>query len=74
MAIEYCLSSGVSTHVCVETTARNASDRRFNTVIIEDACGANKEEYHNSAIITFQRQFGKVYATDEVIRELQENL
>ena len=72
--IEYCLFAGVSTHVCVETTARDASDRGFNTVIIEDACGANKEEYHNSAIITFQRQFGKVYATDEVIRELQQNL
>jgi len=74
MGIEYCLFAGVSTHVCVETTARDASDRGYKTVIIEDACGANKEEYHNNAIITFQRQFGKVLITDEVIRELEENL
>ena len=74
MGIEYCLLAGVSTHVCVECTGRDASDRGYKIIIIEDACGANKEEYHNNSVITFQRQYGRVCTTDEVIKELEENL
>jgi nicotinamidase-related amidase len=74
MGIEYCLFAGVSTHMCVEGTARDASDRGFKSIVIENACAANKEEYHNAALITFQRGYGRVCTTDEVIRELEENL
>ena len=74
MSIEYCLFAGVSTHVCVETTARDASDRGYHTVIIEDACGASKKEYHDNTIVTFQRCFGKVLTSDEIISELRYRL
>lgn len=74
MGIEYCLFSGVSTHMCVEGTARDAADRGYKSIMIDDACAANKEEYHNAALVTFQRGYGRVCTTDEVIRELEENL
>ena len=74
MGIEYCLLSGVSTHVCVECTGRDAADRGYKTIIIEDACGANMEEYHNNSIITFQRQYGRICETEEVIKELEDNI
>lgn len=74
MGIEYCLFAGVSTHMCVESTARDASDRGYKCVLIEDACGANKEEFHNNALLVFQRGFGRVLATDEAIKELEEDL
>lgn len=71
---EYCLFAGVSTHMCVEGTARDAADRGYKCVVIEDACAANKEEYHNAALVTFQRGYGRVCKTDIVLRELTENL
>ncbi len=74
MKIEYCLFAGVSTHMCVEGTAREAADRGYRSIIVDDACAANKEEYHNAALVTFQRGYGRVCITDEVIRELEENL
>jgi len=74
MRIEYCLFAGVSTHMCVESTARDAADRGYKSIIIDDACAANKEDYHNAALVTFQRGFGRVCNTDEVIKELKENL
>jgi len=74
MGIEYCLFAGVSTHMCVESTARDAADRGYKCVLVDDACGANKEEFHNNTLLVFQRGFGRVLTTDEVIRELKENL
>jgi nicotinamidase-related amidase len=74
MGIEYCLFAGVSTHMCVEGTARDASDRGYKCIFIDDALAANKKEYHNAALITFQRGYGRVCTTEEVIKELENNL
>lgn len=68
--IESCVFVGVSTHVCVEGTARDASDKGFHCVLVEDACGSNKPEYHNNAIEIFQRVHGRVASTDDVIGEI----
>jgi nicotinamidase-related amidase len=70
MGIQYCLFAGVSTNMCVDGTARDGSDRGYHCIIVDDACGAAKEEYHHPAIMTFQRGFGRVNTTDEVIKEL----
>ncbi len=69
--IKYLLFTGVSTNMCVETTARDGADRGFRCVIIEDGCGASAQSYHDAALITFQRLFGKVKSSQEVIRELE---
>ncbi|HLJ61057.1 MAG TPA: isochorismatase family cysteine hydrolase [bacterium] len=63
--------AGVGTEVCVETTARDAVDRGFNGVIVEDACATLDDASHNSALLTFARWFGKVASTDDVIAELR---
>ena len=74
MGIEYCLFAGVSTHMCVECTARDAADRGYRCVLLEDALGASKPEFHNNALHVFQRGYGRVADTDEVIRELDGSL
>ena len=74
MRIEYCLFAGVSTEMCVETTVRDAADKGYNCILIEDACASMKEEYHNNALTNFLRNFGRVATTDEVIKELEKNL
>jgi nicotinamidase-related amidase len=69
--IKYLLFTGVSTNMCVETTARDGADRGFCCVMIEDGCGASAQSYHDAALITFRRLFGKVQTSQEVISELE---
>ncbi len=61
---------GVSTNMCVDTTARGAADRGFICTLVEDACGAPRPEYHEAALTSFQRLFGRVISTDRVFEEL----
>ncbi|HUU81687.1 MAG TPA: cysteine hydrolase, partial [Acidobacteriota bacterium] len=72
--LRYLLFTGVSTNMCVESTAREAADRGFRCVLIDDACGASKTEYHEATLVTFQRLFGKVRSSEEVMKELRAKL
>ncbi|MBT5266279.1 MAG: cysteine hydrolase [Rhodospirillaceae bacterium] len=62
--------TGVSTNMCVETTAREAADRGYNVTMVEDACGSTREELHEGTMINFQRLFGRVRSTEQVATEL----
>lgn len=61
---------GVSTNMCVDTTAREAADRGYVVTLIEDACGAAKPAFHEAAIVTFRRLFGRVIGADDALKEL----
>jgi len=74
MGIEYCLFAGVSTNVCVEGTARDAADRGFHTIIVEDGCAATRPEFHDMTILTFPRTYGRVSSTADVISEITQGL
>ena len=43
----------VATSSCVEGTARDAADRGFQCVIVEDGCGAASRELHDAACRNF---------------------
>ena len=66
--------TGISTNSCVETTARDAADRGYRCVLVEDGCGAAREELHQATLVSFRRLFGRVAATDEVLAELEAGL
>ncbi len=61
--------TGVSTNMCVETTAREAADRGYLVTLVEDACGATRDELHHGTLVNFQRLFGRVRSTDEALGE-----
>ena len=62
---------GVSTNMCVESTAREAADRGYAVTLVEDACGTTHEELHHATMRNFQRLFGRVRSTAEVLAELE---
>ena len=62
--------TGVSTNMCVETTAREAADRGYAVTMVEDACATTHEDLHHNTMRNFQRLFGKVRSTDEVLERL----
>lgn len=67
LGCEHLFFTGVSTNMCVETTAREAADRGYAVTIVEDACATTHKELHEGTIKNFSRFFGKVRSTQEVI-------
>jgi biuret amidohydrolase len=63
--------AGVSTNMCVESTAREAADRGYLVTLVEDACGTTFEDLHHNTMRVFQRLFGRVRSCDEALEELQ---
>ncbi|MEC5423392.1 isochorismatase family cysteine hydrolase [Virgibacillus sp. C22-A2] len=69
MRIEGLFMTGVSTSTCVETTARDASDRGYECVLIEDACASFDQYSHDATLKIFARMFGEVWSTEEAIQK-----
>lgn len=63
---------GVVTNVCVETTARDAADRGYEVVLLDDGCAAFSPEIHEATLLSFQGPFGRVRRSDEVLALLKE--
>ncbi|HET7599624.1 MAG TPA: isochorismatase family protein, partial [Gemmatimonadales bacterium] len=65
--VESVVVSGVSSDVCVATTAREAADRGFKTVVVSDACTTLSDAMHRASLETFNIAFGWVRSADEVV-------
>jgi nicotinamidase-related amidase len=62
--------TGISTNMCVETTAREAADRGYAVTLVEDACATTHADLHEGTMRNFSRLFGRVRSTGEVLAEL----
>ena len=67
LGISALVVGGVVTNVCVETTARDAADRGYDVVLLDDGCAAFSPEIHDSTLLSFQGPFGRVRTSDEVL-------
>ncbi|HKP17924.1 MAG TPA: isochorismatase family cysteine hydrolase [Gaiellaceae bacterium] len=70
MGVETLVVAGVSTSSCVESTAREAADRGFGVVIVEDATAEFDEESHEASLCQFAVRWGRVWTCDETLRAL----
>lgn len=70
LGIEHLYMVGVSTNMCVEGTAREAADRGYAVTLVEDACGTTQPALHEACMTNFQRLYGRVKSTAEVLAEL----
>ena len=70
LGVNSLIVTGMATDMCVETTSRDAADRGFNVIIVEDAVATFVEEHHFAALSGFSRVFGKVWNTEDVLHAL----
>jgi ureidoacrylate peracid hydrolase len=55
------LMAGVTTNVCVESTARDAFMRDWRVVLVEDCAAAPTKGEHESAVHNIRTYFGRVF-------------
>jgi nicotinamidase-related amidase len=71
LGIDTLLMTGVVTNYCVETAVRDAGDRGYNVVLIEDACAAMTAEHQRMALEILSNVYCVVQTTDQVISEIE---
>lgn len=67
LGVQNLVVTGTATNHCVDNTARDAADRGYNVILVDDACADGNEAGHCATVSTFPRHFGIVRRADEVI-------
>jgi nicotinamidase-related amidase len=69
--VDTILLAGISTNVGVESTARDAYERGYEQVFVEDAMAARGPEEHANTVRTLFPRIGRVRSTAEVLAALE---
>ena len=72
--ITHLLFAGVTTEVCVQTTMREANDRGYECLLVEDAAASYFPAFHEATLSMIRAQGGIVgwtAPTDTIVRALR---
>ena len=71
LRLETLVIAGMATDMCVETTARDAADRGYNVIVVEDAVATFFEKHHNAALSSLARVYTQIWTSDDVLSQLE---
>lgn len=69
--IDTLLLMGFATHVCVESTLREAHDLGLNAWVVEDGCAAFTQAQHDHVLSEVVHHFGGRITSADLIRQFQ---
>lgn len=72
LGIRSLVLAGVTTNICVETTARDAGQRDYRTYVVSDATAEYDPARHEHALTTIGFTFGWVTTVDDVVKAWSE--
>jgi len=64
---ENLIMTGISTNVCVESTARHGYMLDYNIVMVDDACAAFSRQAHEMTLENISTFFGSVVKVDDIL-------
>ncbi len=73
LKIENLIVVGVVTNQCVDTAVRDAADRGYEVVLVEDSTAAFHESLHQASIEILSGVYCRVNSTEEVIQNINRN-
>ena len=71
LAVKQLLITGVMTHLCCETTARDAFTRDLDVFVVIDGMASSSEDLHVSSLKTLVDGFAIPVTTEEALRWLR---
>lgn len=71
LGLDTLVFAGVTTSSCVDTSARDAADRGFKCVIVEDATAELDQFSYEATLLQFAVRWGRVFTTDELFKALR---
>jgi nicotinamidase-related amidase len=71
LRIETLVIGGVVTNRCVETTAREATDRGYQVIVLDDATATYSPEVQEATLLSLQGSHGYVRQTEDVLALLR---
>lgn len=69
--VETVVVLGLTTNVCVQSTARDAWQRDYRTITVEDCCAEIGEGSHAASLAWTSRNFGTVCSSAELVSRWQ---
>ena len=72
--IDTLLIGGTATHVCCESTARDAMMLNFKVVMVADVLATYDDATQNASLAAFYSNFGDVQTVEEAIASLRRGL
>ncbi len=71
MDLETLVMAGMATDMCGECTARDAADRGYNVIVVEDAVATFFPEHHRASLSALARVYAQVWSASRVLNALQ---
>ena len=63
---------GVTTSMCVESTARDSGQRDYRTFVVRDACGDFAQDRHDASLSAIEFGFGRVISHNQALNAFSE--
>lgn len=62
--------TGVTTNACIESTARDAADRGYGCILVDDGTADYDRQAELATLQSFYFNFGRVGSTDEILKAI----